>query len=99
MNLIYTEQALLGLEESLAFIAPKVSHEKLIEIRDRILDKADTLLTDPFKGQEEIYLESLGLGHRRLIIEHYKIIYRVVEENIYITDILDSRQDPEKIKR
>jgi plasmid stabilization system protein ParE len=99
MNLIYTEQAFIGLQESLEFIAPKVSYEKLMEIRSQILDKADTLLFDPLKGQEEPYLESLGLGHRRLIERHYKIIYRVVEENIYITDIFDSRQDPEKMKR
>jgi plasmid stabilization system protein ParE len=99
MNLIYTEQAFLGLEESLGFIAPKVTYKKLMEIRGRILDKADSLLLDPLKGQEEPYLESFELGHRRLIEGHYKIIYRVVGENIYITDIFDSRQDPEKMKR
>jgi len=43
MKLVYTEQALFSLEESLAYIATKVSNEKLIEIRDRILDKADTI--------------------------------------------------------
>ena len=30
--------------------------------------------------------------------EHYKIIYRVVGEYIYVTDIFDSRQDPDKMK-
>lgn len=33
MKLLYTEQALISLEEALNFIAPKVSEEKLIEIR------------------------------------------------------------------
>lgn len=45
-----------------------------------------------------MFLEHLGLGHRRLIESHYKIIYRVVGEYIYVTDIFDSRQDPEKMK-
>jgi hypothetical protein len=40
MKLIYTEQALFSLEEALNFIALKVTHEKLIEIRDEILDAA-----------------------------------------------------------
>ncbi|MGV8134857.1 MAG: hypothetical protein AB2L20_06565 [Mangrovibacterium sp.] len=44
MKLIYTEQTLLSLEEALNFIALKVTHEKLIEIRDEILDAADILL-------------------------------------------------------
>ena len=98
MKLVYTEQALFSLEESLAFIATKVSNEKLIEIRDRILDKADTLLLHPLKGRKEPSLEHLGLDHRRIIEGHYKIIYRVIEEYIYITDIFDSRQDPDKMK-
>ncbi len=47
MKLVYTEQALLSLEETLEFVSLKVSSEKLIEIRDRILDKADTLINNP----------------------------------------------------
>jgi len=40
LKLVYTEQALISLEEALEFIAPKVTNEKLMEIRDKILDKA-----------------------------------------------------------
>ena len=98
MKLVYTEQSLKSLEEALEFLAPKVPHEKLIEIRDQILDTADTLLSHPLKGQSETFLEHLELGHRRLVEGHYKIIYRVVDEYIYITDIFDSRQDPDKMK-
>jgi plasmid stabilization system protein ParE len=98
MKLVYTEQALISLEESLDLIAPNVQYEKLIEIRDRILDQADTLLLQPLKGQQEPFLEHLNLGHRRLVVGNYKIIYRVDSENIYITDIFDSRQDPDKMK-
>lgn len=98
MKLVYTEQALFSLGEALNFIAPKVSPEKLNHIRDEILDAADTLLLQPFQGQEEPCLEHLNLGHRRLIVSHYKIIYRVVDEYIYITDIFDSRQNPDKMK-
>ncbi len=98
MNLIYTEQAILGLEEALEFLAPKVSHEKLIEIRDKILNAADTLTQQPYQGQTEPNLKHLGLDHRRIIESHYKIIYRVINENIYITDIFDSRQSPDTMK-
>jgi toxin ParE1/3/4 len=44
MKLLFTEQAIVSLEEALELIAQKVSYEKLIEIRDHILDNADTLL-------------------------------------------------------
>jgi len=98
MKLVYTEQALLSLEETLEFYATKVSFEKLVEIRDRILNKADTLLKQPLAGRKEPFLEHLRLGHRRIIEGHCKIIYKVEGEYIYITDIFDSRQDPDKMK-
>ncbi|MCK9270299.1 MAG: type II toxin-antitoxin system RelE/ParE family toxin [Bacteroidales bacterium] len=98
MKLVYTEQALFSLEESLDLIAPKVSHEKIISTRNEILDAADSLILHPFQGQKETLLEDLGLGHRRLIVGHYKIIYRIIKEYIFITDIFDSRQDPDKMK-
>lgn len=98
MKLIYTEQALTSLEEVLEFISSEVTQKKLFEIRNRILDKADTLLLHPNQGQKEPCLEHLNLDHRRIIVSHYKIVYRVVGESIYITDIFDSRQDPDKIK-
>lgn len=98
MKLVYTGRSLVSLEEALNFIAPKVNHEKLIEIRNEILDAADTLLLHPLQGRTEPYLEHLNLGHRRLIVSHYKIIYRIIGEAIYITDIFDSRQDPAKMK-
>ena len=98
MKLVYTEQALESLEEALELIISKVSHEKILEIRDRILDKAETLPFQPFQSQKEPFLEHLGLGHRRLVESHYKIVYRVIDDSIYVTDIFDSRQDPYKMK-
>lgn len=71
---------------------------KFIAISDRILDTAEALLKQPFMGQEEPMLEYLGSGHRRLIVGHCNIIYKVVDEYIYNTDIFDSRQDSEKMK-
>jgi plasmid stabilization system protein ParE len=98
MKLVYTEQALKSLEESLAFIVPNVTIETLENIRNSILNRADRLLKNPSSGRKEEYLEHLGLNHRRVIESHYKIIYRVIGSTIFITDIFDSRQDPEKMK-
>jgi len=38
------------------------------------------------------------MNHRRAIEGHFKIIYRVEGETIYVTDFFDSRQDPAKMK-
>ena len=51
MKLVYTQQALTSLEEIVEFIAQKESPKKLDEIREQILDKADTLLKQPFAAK------------------------------------------------
>jgi plasmid stabilization system protein ParE len=80
------------------FFPPEVPAEKINEVRDKILAKADKLLENPHLGQQEEYLEHFGQSHRRVIEGHYKIIYKVEGEMIVITDIFDSRQDPSKMK-
>lgn len=100
MKLVYTEQAVNSLREVLEFLS-EVQHipdEKILEIRNQILDAADALLEHPSIGQEEPFLVNLGRQHRRLVEGHYKIIYRIEGEYIYITDIFDSRQDPDKMQ-
>lgn len=98
MKLFYTEQAVVSLQECLDFLPPEVSEEKRLQIRDKILAKAEKLLLKPRIGRREEYLEHLGQSHRRIIEGPYKIIYRIEGEIIYITDIFDSRQDPAKMK-
>src|SRR5258708_7072973 len=98
MKLFYTQQALDSLQECLDFFPSEVPSEKVNEICDRILAKADKLLINPHIGQVEEYLEHLDKSHRRVIEGNYKIIYRIENEIIYVTDIFDSRQDPAKMK-
>lgn len=99
MKLVYTDRALISLQECLDFLAAEMPSEKVNEIRDRILNKADRLLETPHIGQEEPYLSHLGLSHRRIIEGNYKIIYRVEKDLVYVTDIFDTRQDPDKLEK
>ena len=83
---------------SLEFISKEVSLEKLMEIRDQILNSTDILIKHPKLGKKEEYLEHLKFGHRRIIEGHYKIVYKIEKKTIYITDIFDTRQQPVKMK-
>ena len=38
-------------------------------------------------------------GHRYIIRGNYKIIYKIQNKKLFITDVFDTRQDPESIKR
>lgn len=62
------------------------------------LDQADSLTFNPNKGQRGEYLQHLNQAHRKIIEGHVKIIYKVENNTIYITDFFDPRQDPAKMK-
>lgn len=100
MRIIYTDQSFESLEEAIQFLlkTQKIPLIKVLKIRSKLLDKADNLSTDPHVGQYEEYLEHLGKGHRRLIEGNFKIIYRIKDGQVYITDFFDTRQNPENMK-
>jgi plasmid stabilization system protein ParE len=99
MKVIYTDQSLDSFQEGMEFLLEDldIPIEKVSEIKTQLLDKAESLALNPYKGQKEEYLDHLGKEHRRLI-EDFKIIYLIEGETIYITDFFDTRQDPEEMK-
>jgi len=77
-----------------------VASDKVADkIRKSIFDATRPLTKEPLIGPIEENLIELKQGHRYLVEGNYKIIYRVISDNIYITDIFDCRQNPQKIKR
>lgn len=100
MKVIYTDQSIDSLEESLKFSIEQqgLEPEKAASIKNQLFNRADGIALNPKKGQRENYLQHLQEDHRRIIEGHFKIIYKIEAGSIYITDFFDSRQDPEKMK-
>lgn len=67
--------------------------EELSEIRKFFL-----FFKLPLIGKIEENLIELKQEHSYLVEGNYKIIYRVIAKDIYITDVFDCRQNPQKIK-
>lgn len=100
MKLVYSEYALAQLQQILDFLIYEqgVPPQKALEIRDKILDKADTILSNVYEPPREEFLEHLQLSHRRLIVGNYKIVYTIKPDHVLITDVFDTRQYPDKMK-
>jgi len=99
MKIIILDQAVDSLGEIIKFsIEQEIPRNKVENLMTMLLDRSESLSNNPSKGQREEYLEHLGLQHRRIVEGHFKIIYRIQKEIIYVTDFFDSRQDPEKMK-
>ena len=69
------------------------------ETQNAIEDSINRLTGDPNIGLEEPLLKKYKLGHRYIVYSHYKIIYRIHQDQIFVSTIFDTRQKPSKLKK
>ena len=80
-------------------IKDKHSKKKSRQIISSVHKHAKQLAEYPELGNVEKYLEKEGKGHRSIVIDKlYKLIYLIATPFIFITDVFDTRQDPDKMK-
>ena len=94
MIVLYTAWSKNQLREIYNYYKEIGAPKKGRKIRLSVHKKALQLKDFPFLGREEEMLSSLGQGHRYVVAGQYKIIYRIIDETIYITDIFDTRRNP-----
>ena len=99
MKVYWTRFALNSLREIYDYYKLNASVSIARNIKDSILLSTHQLELQPFSGSTEISLQQLNEGHRYLLRGNYKIIYKVLEQKIFIVDVFDTRQNPTKIYR
>jgi len=99
MKVKITDPAKEQLKRIYQYYRRKGNGKKGRQVRKNVLDTAKLLQDNPYLGQEEEHLKHLGRSHRYVPVKpFYKMIYLVLKPIIFITDIFDTRQDPEKMK-
>lgn len=99
MKLFFTSNAVRRLTQIEDYERKKGNVKKGRKTVREIRDKAKMLEDNPKLGPTEEHLEELGRGHRSLLVGTlYKIIYLIKAPIIFITDIFDVRQNPDKMK-
>lgn len=98
MKLVVTEPAKLHLKNLHDYYKGKASKRIADKIKAGIIEKIKFLRDHPLAGQREELLEHLHLDHRRYVEGNYKIVYRIITGIIYVTDIFDARQSPDKME-
>lgn len=76
-----------------------LSNQQIIVVREKILQAINLIEQHPEMGQIEPYLAHLKLNHRRIAVDYYKVVYRISGSYIFVTDLFDARQDPEKLSK
>jgi plasmid stabilization system protein ParE len=97
MKILWSDFASEMLTEIYNYYKFNASVRVAISIRNEIFTATNQLKKHSHSGQIEMNLERLEEGHRYLVKENYKIIYKEITEGILITDVFDTRQDPKKL--
>ena len=97
MKVVISQKAQTDLTNILEYYKRKGLLKYGRKVRARIILKSMRLKEFPQLGQIEESLVELNMGHRYLVEDNYKIIYRIIEDHVLITNVFDTRQDPSKM--
>ena len=97
MKIIFTNIAKNRLKENYKYYKKKANQKVAKSIKEKILTDIHKLKHHPELGNKEVFLINLEKGYRKLIAGNYKIIYRIVNKEIVIDTIFDTRQEPEEL--
>ncbi len=97
MEIIWTDFAIENLKVIFDFYSIKANKKVAHKIRIQILTATKQIINHPTSGQNEIHLQKLEKDFRYVVSGNYKIIYKVEDGQIIISDVFDTRQNPDKM--
>ncbi len=92
ITILWSKRASKSLENIFNYYF-NLSNQSAERIRKDILKTVSSL-----RFVEQYQVDEINPDYRRMVIRHYKIIYKVKKQSILILDIFDTRQDPAKSK-
>jgi len=96
-KVIWSHIAEDDLNKIIEYIAENSINDALT-IFHKIKDKCSRLFTFPNRGRIVPELQEYGiLLYRELIIEPWRVIYRISDNSVYVLSVIDSRQNVEDI--
>ncbi len=95
-KVVVTAFAKENLRDIFEYYKITASQKTATGIKQKIIEAIKDLKTLEVDWQEEEFLKPLNKNHRRRVAGNYKIIYYQSDSIIYVTDIFDARQSPEK---
>lgn len=98
MRVVVLKQADESLRRSLSYLSAHYDRRYLVALEKQVRIAIRGLADQPGAGQFETELDWTNAGYRRLIVRHFKIVYRIADDTIVVNDIFDSRRDPKRMK-
>lgn len=99
MEVVWSEFSQIALKNIFDYYKKNASKSVAVKIKNQILNSTKHLTKNPEVGQTEILLKELNENHRYIVTGNYKVIYKITENHILITDVFDVRQNPLKMNQ
>jgi len=97
-DVVLTEDAERDLEDLFRYIARHDSRRNADHVLSRILEIAESLAGNPTRGSTPKELLSLGdQEYRQVFFKPYRLIYRVVGQQVVIFLIADGRREMQSL--
>lgn len=97
MKIVWTDFAIRNLKDIFDYYSTHVDKKVAHKITRQILKSSKQLQHNPNSGPTEPNLKGLNKNHRYLVRGHYKLIYRIMDNQVIINDVFDTRQNPSKM--
>ena len=95
---VLTEDAERDLEDLYTYIATHDSLRSAERVLSRIIETADSLAAAPTRGSQPRELRALGdQEYRQVFFKPYRLIYRIVGQQVAIYLIADGRRDMQSL--
>lgn len=95
MQVEWTKEVLATLKENVRYCRKKFGEQAAINFYKSIKENEPLLAANSHMGKEEPILLNRKQSYRSLVVhKHFKIIYRIEADIIYVVDLWDTRSNP-----
>ena len=93
-SVLLTDDAARDLAELYRYVAGRDGSGRATRVLDRIKEVFNSLAENPHRGVFPPELASLGIREfREIFFKPYRVVYRVVDTNVYVLLVVDGRRD------
>ena len=97
-QVLLTEDAAHDLSDLYDYIAEHDAPAKADYVLDQLEEALNSLESFPERGRYPKELEALGIHeYREIFFKPYRILYRVIDERVYVLLISDGRRDMQSL--
>ena len=97
-RIVWTRASIVDLDQIIDYVALDSGVDHALGLYEKIRDKIDSLSRLPRRGRIVPELESISvLEFREILMDRYRIIFRIDDKKVVLVGVFDGRRDLEAI--